>query len=120
MSARVGGVYSGWLLNHEPVVGFVFRVSYPSESRRRGDDAGSAGFIGPPRHCGSAVRTVGGREITPSSVDRTPYGLDESRSAGRGRIGLTRFGRQPAAAKRFGALTFQNASIRGSYAHDGW
>ena len=25
-----------------------------------------------------------------------------------------------AAAKRFGALTFQNASIRGSYAHDGW
>jgi len=43
MSARVGGVYSGWLLNHEPVVGFVFRVSYPSESRRRGDDAGSAG-----------------------------------------------------------------------------
>lgn len=77
MSARVGGVYSGWLLNHEPVVGFVFRVSYQSESRRRGDDAGSAGFIGPPRHCGSAVRTVGGREITPSSVDRTPYGLDE-------------------------------------------
>jgi len=89
MSARVGGVYSGWLLNHEPVVGFVFRVSYQSESRRRGDAAGSSGFMGPPCDCGSAVRTVGGREITPSSVDRTPYGLDENRSAGRGRIGLT-------------------------------
>ena len=34
-------------------------------------------------------------------------------------VGLTWFGRQPAAAKRFGALAFQNASIRGGYAHDG-
>ena len=31
MSARVSGVHTGWLLNQEPVGGFAFRVSYPSE-----------------------------------------------------------------------------------------
>jgi hypothetical protein len=90
MSARGGGVPSGWLLNQEPVIGLA------------------------------VVRTVGGPDITPSSADRTSHGLDESRSAGRGRNRLTWFGRQPAATKRFGALTFQNVSIRGGYAHEGW
>ena len=37
------------------------------------------------------------RTITPSSNDRSPHGLDESRSVGPERSGLTWFGRQPAA-----------------------
>ena len=106
MSARVGGLRSGSRI-HPNRVG-------------RGADAGSAAFVGPPRHCGSVVRIVGGPDITPSSADKTPHGLAEGRCAGHGRSGLTWFARQPAAIKRFGALTFQNASIRGGYAHGGW
>ena len=75
--------------------------------------------MGPHAIAVRVVRTVGGPDVTPSSADRTPHGLDEGRSAGRGRSELTWFGRQPAATKRFGALAFQNASIRGGYAHDG-
>ena len=79
----------------------------------------TARFVGPHAIAVRVVRTVGGPDATPRSADRTPHGLDESRSAGRGRSELTWFGRQPAATKRFGALTFQNASFRGGYAYDG-
>ena len=89
MSARVGGVHSGWFLNQEPVGGLRSGSRIHPNRLGRGADAGSAGFVGPPRHCGSVVRTVGGPDVTPSSADRTPHGLDESRSAGRGRSELT-------------------------------
>jgi len=104
-----------WTMGHK--FAYAAAETQPGEEPIRQPDP-RLGWVFTPAHDGRI--TVGGREITPSSVDRTPYGLDESRSAGRGRSGLTWFGRQPAAAKRFGALTFQNASIRGSYAHDGW